>query len=276
MVAAATLAGLLIAPRWGTAPVDLLYLPPVLAAAAYCGSAAGAGRRPSPRRWPTISSSPRPIARLLHPQPGGRGDGRVLFLVAVVTSRLAGSMRAQARLAAAPRRAQRDDRRVCPAAAVVRRRAGHRRSRRCRAVAPVRLQRRAGEPAATIRDSSPAPRRTCRLTPSDIAAAALTLDHRRAGRPRSPARQSRPTGSSTRSRRTGHVIAAVGLARDDGLAAGRRGPAAAARQSARPGRAGPRARPARDARRASSPPCASATACAPPCCRRSGTICARR
>jgi len=37
MIAAATGAGLLIAPRWGMAPVVLLYLPAVLAAAIYCG-----------------------------------------------------------------------------------------------------------------------------------------------------------------------------------------------------------------------------------------------
>ena len=33
MVAVSTLVGLLIAPRWGNAPVDLVYLPAVLAAA---------------------------------------------------------------------------------------------------------------------------------------------------------------------------------------------------------------------------------------------------
>src|SRR5689334_25388470 len=37
MVAVSTLAGLWIAPRWGTAPVDMIYLPAVLAAAALWG-----------------------------------------------------------------------------------------------------------------------------------------------------------------------------------------------------------------------------------------------
>src|SRR5205809_4924084 len=37
MVALATLVGLWIAPRWGTAPVDMIYLPAVLAAAALWG-----------------------------------------------------------------------------------------------------------------------------------------------------------------------------------------------------------------------------------------------
>src|SRR6266567_1746752 len=37
MVAVSTLLGLWIAPRWGTAPVDMIYLPAVLAAAALWG-----------------------------------------------------------------------------------------------------------------------------------------------------------------------------------------------------------------------------------------------
>src|SRR3546814_16893004 len=37
LIAGATLAGLLIAPRWGSGPVALLYIPPVLVAAAICG-----------------------------------------------------------------------------------------------------------------------------------------------------------------------------------------------------------------------------------------------
>ncbi|HEU4649907.1 MAG TPA: DUF4118 domain-containing protein, partial [Croceibacterium sp.] len=37
MVAASTVVGLLIAPRWGTAPIVLLYLPPVLGAAILFG-----------------------------------------------------------------------------------------------------------------------------------------------------------------------------------------------------------------------------------------------
>ena len=37
LVAVSTLVGLWIAPRWGTAPVDMIYLPAVLAAAAFAG-----------------------------------------------------------------------------------------------------------------------------------------------------------------------------------------------------------------------------------------------
>src|ERR1044072_4734257 len=41
MVAASTLIGMLIAPRWGNSAVDLLYLPAVLAAAGFYGLAPG-------------------------------------------------------------------------------------------------------------------------------------------------------------------------------------------------------------------------------------------
>ena len=41
MVAVSTLIGLWIAPRWGTAPVDMIYLPAVLAAAAIWGLGPG-------------------------------------------------------------------------------------------------------------------------------------------------------------------------------------------------------------------------------------------
>src|SRR6185437_10439806 len=41
MVAVSTLIGLWIAPRWGTAPVDMIYLPAVLAAAALWGIGPG-------------------------------------------------------------------------------------------------------------------------------------------------------------------------------------------------------------------------------------------
>ena len=41
MVAVSTLLGLWIAPRWGTAPVDMIYLPAVLGAAALWGLGPG-------------------------------------------------------------------------------------------------------------------------------------------------------------------------------------------------------------------------------------------
>jgi len=100
MVAAATLAGLLIAPRWGTAPVVLLYLPPVLLAGIYCGL------------WPAMAAAAAatltfnfyftaPYRTLMIHSPADAVTVLMLFLVAVVTSRLAASLRGQAQLAGA-------------------------------------------------------------------------------------------------------------------------------------------------------------------------------
>jgi K+-sensing histidine kinase KdpD len=100
MVAAATVAGLLIAPRWGTAPVVLLYLPPVLAAASWFGL------------WPALLAAvvstlaynyyfTAPYRTFLIHSPSDVMTVVILFLVAVVTSRLASSVREQARLAEA-------------------------------------------------------------------------------------------------------------------------------------------------------------------------------
>ena len=100
MVAISTLAGLLIAPRWGNAPVVLLYLPAVLGAAVFCGL------------WPALLAAvastlaynfffTEPYRTLIIHSPADAVTVVILFLVAVVTSRLAGSMREQARLAAA-------------------------------------------------------------------------------------------------------------------------------------------------------------------------------
>jgi K+-sensing histidine kinase KdpD len=100
MIAAATALGLLIAPRWGTAPVVLLYLPAVLAAAIYCGL------------WPSLVAAvgsalaynyffTAPYRTFLIHSPEDIVTVAMLFLVAVVTSRLAGSLREQAQLAAA-------------------------------------------------------------------------------------------------------------------------------------------------------------------------------
>lgn len=100
MVAAATIVGLLIAPRWGTAPVVLLYLPPVLAAGVYCGL------------WPALAGAiastlaynfyfTAPYRTFVIHSPTDAVTVAILFLVAIVTSHLAGSLREQARLAAA-------------------------------------------------------------------------------------------------------------------------------------------------------------------------------
>src|SRR3546814_17395050 len=52
LIAGATLAGLLIAPRWGSGTVALLLLPPVLVAAAICGREEGRrGGEEGVRAW---------------------------------------------------------------------------------------------------------------------------------------------------------------------------------------------------------------------------------
>jgi hypothetical protein len=92
MVAASTLVGLLIAPRWGNAPIVLLYLPAVLGAAVLYGL------------WPALFAAvastlaydfffTEPYHALLIYSPADLVTVLVLFLVALVTSQLAGSMR---------------------------------------------------------------------------------------------------------------------------------------------------------------------------------------
>ena len=100
MVVTSTLVGLLIVQRWGTASVVLLYLPAVLAAAIYCGL------------WPAFVAAiastlaynyffTAPYRTLLIHSPADAVTVVVLLLVALVTSRLAGTMREQTRLAEA-------------------------------------------------------------------------------------------------------------------------------------------------------------------------------
>ena len=97
---AATLAGLLIAPDWGSATVVLLYLPPVLVTARYAGL------------WPSLGLAvlatlafnfffTEPYRTLRISSPADLLTVAALFLVAVVTSQLTSAMRTQTQLAAA-------------------------------------------------------------------------------------------------------------------------------------------------------------------------------
>lgn len=99
-VAASTIFGLLIAERWGNGPVVLLYIPSVLVAAVYWGL------------WPALAATvastlaynyffTAPYRTLLIHNPTDVVIVLILFLVALVTSQLAGKLREQARLAAA-------------------------------------------------------------------------------------------------------------------------------------------------------------------------------
>jgi len=214
MVAAATLAGLLIAPRWGNAPVVLLFIPPVLAAAVYAGL------------WPALVAAvaatlaynyyfTAPYRTLLIHSPADVVTVAVLFIVAAVTSRLAGSLRDQARLAAA--HAARNAtiagfaRRLlaCASEQAIAEVTGNELARLfgCNAVLV------AGPDDPRIIASAPA---EVALAPSDLAAAALTLTTgesagrgvRRVG----PADWQFHAVASDQA-----VIAAVGLARGDGM-----------------------------------------------------------
>ena len=98
MVGASTLVGLLVAPRWGNSPVDLLYLPAVLAAAGFFGL------------WPGVLAAvtsalafnfffTQPVHTFRVTSAEDLATVALLFLVALVTSQLAARMRSQARAA---------------------------------------------------------------------------------------------------------------------------------------------------------------------------------
>jgi two-component system sensor histidine kinase KdpD len=100
MVAGATGLGLLMAPRWGNAAVDLLYLVPVLVAASVHGL--------RPALFAAVVSAlaynfffTAPVHTFLIHSPADIVTVAMLFAVALVVSKLASAMRTQARIAAA-------------------------------------------------------------------------------------------------------------------------------------------------------------------------------
>ncbi len=96
----ATLAGLLLAPEWGSAAIVLLYLPPVLVTARYAGLTPALGVSV----LATLAFNfffTHPYRTLRITSPADLLTVAALFLVAVVTSQLASAMRTQAQLAAA-------------------------------------------------------------------------------------------------------------------------------------------------------------------------------
>lgn len=99
MFALATAAGLAMAPRWESFPVVLVYLPPVLAAAAFAG------------RWLALLAAvaatlaynfffTEPYYTLLVHDTGDIVTVAMLLLVALVTSHLVTSLKAQGEIAA--------------------------------------------------------------------------------------------------------------------------------------------------------------------------------
>lgn len=213
LVALATLVGLALAPRWGNSPVDLLYLPAVLGAAIFGGL--------RPALFSALASAlaynyffTRPQGTLRIASPADLVTVIVLFLVAVVASQLAASVRRQARIASdhASRNAT--------IAGLARRLLSCRSEEEIGAIAAgdlaalfhcnALLVRKAPGPEVIASAPSPAA-----LLPNDLAAATLALDTGEpAGRAVTRANTSdwqfHPVRSETA------ILAAVGLARDDG------------------------------------------------------------
>jgi two-component system sensor histidine kinase KdpD len=214
LVAVSTLVGLWIAPRWGTAPVDMIYLPAVLAAAALWGIGpgvlAGVAAALSYNFFFT-----EPVHTFRMDRVADVVTVVVLLIVALVTSRLASGIRTQAQLAAA--HADRNatiagfagrllscsgEKEIARTACIELRRLFH-----CNALLV------SGLPAPQIIAAVPTGNR---LTPSDVAAAALCIE------------SGVPTGRGTSRiqpaewlfhpvRSPDAVLAAAALARDDGM-----------------------------------------------------------
>jgi two-component system sensor histidine kinase KdpD len=214
MVAAATLLGLAIAPRWGNSAVDLLYLPAVVAAAilARLGPALLAALA-SALAYNFFFTAPHLTFRI--ESPNDIATVVVLFGVALVTSQLAAMVRRQARIAEAHAA------RNASIAGLA------------RLLLPCTTEREVadistgqlgdlfecnavligGTPEPHLLSGAPAP---MHLTPGDLAVAALVLDSgERAGR---GVDRAVPTEWQFHPVRSGTaVIGAIGLARDDGL-----------------------------------------------------------
>jgi two-component system sensor histidine kinase KdpD len=213
MVAVSTLAGLWVAPRWGTAPVDMIYLPAVLAAAALWGIGPGviAGLA-SALAYNFFFTAPVHTFRI--DRVADVVTVIVLLIVALVTSRLAAGIRAQARIAAAHAA------RNATIAGFAGRLLSCSSEEAIAETACEELHELFGCNAVLVA-GLPEPRRIAgvpagnRLTPSDLAAAALTLESGEpAGRATSRIQPAEWQFHAVRGQ--AGVIAAAGLARDDG------------------------------------------------------------
>ena len=214
LVAVSTLIDLWIAPRWGTGAVDMIYLPSVLAAAALWGLGPGLlACVVAVLAYNFFFTEPVhtfQIDRLTDVV-----TVIVLLVVALVTSRLAAGIREQARIAAA--HAARNAtiagfaRRLlsCSAEEEIGRTA-------CGELNPLfdcNAMLVSGQSQPRI--IATVPEGNC-LTPSDVAAAALTIESgEAAGRGTSRIQPAEWQFHAVRA--GGTVIAAVGLARDDGM-----------------------------------------------------------
>ena len=213
MVAASTFVGMIVAPRWGNSAVDLLYLPAVLAAAGFYGLAPGVLAATAsalafnyyftaPFRTFHVNS-PEDVATIIF-----------LFLVALVTSQLAARMRSEARSAEASAS------RNATIAGLARRLLSASGNEQIGQIACRELGRlfdcnavlMAGQPEPKLVAAKPS---HMLLTPSDVASAAWAME---AGK---PVGRGADAASTTEwvfypVRSDAAVIAAIGLARDDG------------------------------------------------------------
>ena len=214
LIAASTLAGLWIAPRWGTGAIDMIYLPAVLATAALWGLGpglfAGVAAALSYNFFFT-----EPVHTFRMDRVADVVTVVVMLIVALVTSRLGAGIRAQARLAEA--HANRNATIAgfagrllsCSGEKEIARSACNelRRLFQCNAVLV------SGLPSPKIVAAVPTGNR---LTPSDVAAAALCIETGvAAGRGTSQMQPAEWVFHPVRS--ADGVIAAAGLARDDGM-----------------------------------------------------------
>lgn len=216
LVAVATLVGLWVAPRWGTSPVDMIYMPGVLAAAALwgIGPALVAGVC-SALSYNFFFTSPVHTFRM--DRAADIVTVSVLLIVGLVTSKLASDIRRQAQLASA--HASRNS----TIAGFARKLLSTSSEEDIADAAAGELNRLFACNVVIVRDL-PAPRVITmvpsdnQLTPSDVAAAAATLeDGIPAGRGTHRAQPSEWVFHAIRSK--GSIIAAAGLARDDGAPA---------------------------------------------------------
>lgn len=213
LVAVTTVAGLLIASRWGNTPVVMLYLLPVLAAAIYTGLGQGlVAAVASTLAYNYFFTAP--FHTFVVDSAADIVTVVVLFLVAVVCSQLAASVRRQARLA------NEHATRNATIAGFARRLLSSSDETELAAICVAQIARifschvaiLNGQDAARTIAASPS---QATLSPGDLAAATFTLQSgERAGRGEKRAPQAdwqfHPVAAG------GAVLAAVGLARSDG------------------------------------------------------------
>jgi two-component system sensor histidine kinase KdpD len=224
MIAVATLIGLALAPRWGTAAIDMLYLPPVLVAAIWSGRrTAMAAAMAAALAYNYFFTAPRLTFRI--DSPNELLTVLVLLVVALAASHLAASVRAQAALARGHAG------RNAAIAGFARRLLGCSGRDEIAGVAVSELGRlfacnavlaipgtAGGDTAPIVIAAAPA---TIRLNPNDVSVAALVLESGDcAGRGVDRALPTEWQFHPVRSNAT--TIAVMGLARDDGSPAVRR------------------------------------------------------